>query len=172
MSIVVLTPTQRQLLGLLAVGCTNAEAAHRLDLAEDMVKYHVRQLFTVLGAGNRTEAVSVGYRLGLVPPAEALPATRTGPRPGRGTPSPIPGATYRQVDLWTRKQLLRPENATPGSGLARRWPAEEIRVGTAMARLVAAGLTPEAAHRVARGGQLAPGITVTLTDPTRLDAAS
>lgn len=43
-------------------------------------------------------------------------------------------------------------------------PPAEVAVARLMARLVAAGLTPAAAHRVARGGQLAPGITISIAD--------
>lgn len=39
------------------------------------------------------------------------------------------GVTYRQLDYWTRKGILTPEAATPGSGYARRWsPADLTRV--------------------------------------------
>lgn len=73
--------------------------------------------------------------------------------------------TYRRLDYWTRKGYLRAENPTPGSGYRRTWPRSEHRVARAMARLTAAGLTLDAAHRVARGEtQLAPGVHVLLVD--------
>lgn len=72
------------------------------------------------------------------------------------------GATYRQLDHWCRIGLL--DVKTLGSGDRRRWPLAELLVAHAMARLVRAGLKPAAAARVARGGELAPGITVTVVD--------
>lgn len=57
--------------------------------------------------------------------------------------------TYRQLDHWTRKGLLRPEGGR-GSGQSREWPHRERKVALLMARLVKAGLGLELAHRVAR----------------------
>jgi hypothetical protein len=75
--------------------------------------------------------------------------------------------TYRQVDYWTRVGYLKPVQPGPGgTGVPRRWPVSECRIALLMGRLVAAGFTHEAAHKVARaeGGvcELAPGIHVTL----------
>lgn len=71
------------------------------------------------------------------------------------------GLTSRQLDHWTRAGYLRPENPDCGTGHARRWPYAELKVARVMARLAKAGLTVEAAHRVARGQEeLAPGVRV------------
>lgn len=73
------------------------------------------------------------------------------------------GLTYRQADHWTRRGYLRPTNPDCGSGHGRDYPASEVRVAGVMVRLVAAGLTVEAAHTVARGeSQLAPGVRVVM----------
>ena len=69
--------------------------------------------------------------------------------PGSNVPD-VPGVTYRQLDFWVRQGYLRPEHAG-GSGVARKWPAEEIRVLERMARLVRGGVVPSVAARVARG---------------------
>lgn len=75
------------------------------------------------------------------------------------------GLSLRQADYWTRRGWLRPYNPDCGTGHGRIWPHTEVRVAAAMSRLIAAGLTVEAAHTVARGqAELAPGITVTVTD--------
>lgn len=67
------------------------------------------------------------------------------------------GLTARQVDYWTRRGYLHPDTPSPGSGHWRNWSTAELTVGRRMARLVKAGLTPAAAHRVARGeAELAP----------------
>ncbi len=72
-----------------------------------------------------------------------------------------PGITYRQLDTWVTKGWLNPDERNPGPGHARRFTGDEARVAIVMGRLVAAGLKPDAAHRVARGQwELAPGITV------------
>lgn len=75
------------------------------------------------------------------------------------------GLTPRRADVWTRRGYLQPVDPAPGSGVPRRWPATEPKVAAMMLRLVAAGLTAEAAHRVARAGgavDLADGVHVTV----------
>ena len=69
-----------------------------------------------------------------------------------------PQITYRQIDVWCSKGYLQPDHQG-GTGHHRHFSGDEVRVVRMMARLVAAGLTPAAAHRVARGQQLAPGVT-------------
>jgi hypothetical protein len=72
----------------------------------------------------------------------------------------VTGATFRQLDFWTRKGWLRPDGGV-GTGYSRDFGGDEIRVAKVMARLVNAGVSPEAAHRAARGdGELAPGVRV------------
>jgi DNA-binding transcriptional MerR regulator len=79
------------------------------------------------------------------------------------------GLTYRQIDHWTRKGWLRPLNPDEGSGSRRRYPAAELVVAQRMAILVAEGLTPDAAHTVARAGgtaTLGGRVTVTIGAPS------
>lgn len=78
------------------------------------------------------------------------------------------GITYRQLDYWVRKGYLRPEGeASPGTGIARQWPAAELDIARRMGRLVAAGFPPERAAAFARNdwprGEIAPGIMVEVT---------
>lgn len=71
------------------------------------------------------------------------------------------GATYRMIDYWVRRGLLKPARALPGSGTARLWSASELKVARRMVVLVEAGLTVEAAERAARnGGVIAHGVRV------------
>jgi DNA-binding CsgD family transcriptional regulator len=55
---VALTPRQRQLLDLVADGCTNRQAARRLGIAEGTVRRHLNDIYERLGVGSRTAAVT------------------------------------------------------------------------------------------------------------------
>ena len=61
-----LTQRQLQVVRLLADGATNKEIARAVGVGERTVKYHIAGIFERLGATNRTEAVSIALRLGLV----------------------------------------------------------------------------------------------------------
>jgi DNA-binding NarL/FixJ family response regulator len=53
-------------LGLLAEGLPNKVIATRLGISDQTVKFHVASITAKLGAANRTEAVRIGIRRGLV----------------------------------------------------------------------------------------------------------
>jgi DNA-binding NarL/FixJ family response regulator len=61
-----LTPREREVLQMLAGGLANKEIATRLGISDHTVKFHVASILGKLGAGSRTEAVSLGIRRGLV----------------------------------------------------------------------------------------------------------
>ena len=61
-----LTPREREVLQLLAEGLANKAIAHRLNLSEHTVKFHLNTLMGKLGAQSRTEAVVRATRLGLI----------------------------------------------------------------------------------------------------------
>jgi NarL family two-component system response regulator YdfI len=61
-----LTRREREVLQMLASGLANKEIAARLAISEHTVKFHVASILGKLGAGSRTEAVSLGIRRGLV----------------------------------------------------------------------------------------------------------
>lgn len=60
------TPRELEVLRLVAEGLSNKQVAARLFVTERTVKFHVSSLLHKLGAGNRTEAVRVAVRRGLI----------------------------------------------------------------------------------------------------------
>ncbi|MFN8482097.1 MAG: response regulator transcription factor [Anaerolineae bacterium] len=62
-----LTPREREVLRLMVEGLTNKAIAVRLGISEHTVKFHIGAILGKLGAGSRTEAVSIAVRQGLVP---------------------------------------------------------------------------------------------------------
>jgi DNA-binding NarL/FixJ family response regulator len=63
----VLTTRQAEVLALLAEGHGNKEIRHRLGIAERTVRAHLTELFHLLGAHSRMQAVIRGRELGLIP---------------------------------------------------------------------------------------------------------
>lgn len=61
-----LTERETDVLRLLAQGKTNKEIAAELFITERTVKFHISSLLGKLGAGNRTEAVTIAAQRGLV----------------------------------------------------------------------------------------------------------
>jgi len=62
-----ITPRELEILGLIAEGLSNREIAERVFVSENTVKTHSSRVFDKLGARRRTEAVSAGRRLRLIP---------------------------------------------------------------------------------------------------------
>lgn len=63
-----LTPREREVLALLATGCSNQEIALRLDITERTARTHVSNLLGKLKLGSRTQAALLAQREGLRPP--------------------------------------------------------------------------------------------------------
>lgn len=61
-----LTPREQHVLKLLAQGLQNKEIAAELVITERTVKFYVSSILSKLGAGNRTEAVTLAVQRGLV----------------------------------------------------------------------------------------------------------
>jgi DNA-binding NarL/FixJ family response regulator len=61
-----LSRRETEVLQLLAQGLANKQIAIALGISEHTVKFHVSSIYARLGAANRTEAVSIGVRRGLI----------------------------------------------------------------------------------------------------------
>ena len=61
-----LTPRELEVLVLISEGLHNSEIAGRLFVTERTVKFHVSSILAKLGADNRTEAVALAARRGLI----------------------------------------------------------------------------------------------------------
>jgi NarL family two-component system response regulator YdfI len=61
-----LTPREIEVLRLLAEGLGNREVASRLGISDHTVKFHISSILAKLGAASRTEAVTLGIRMGLI----------------------------------------------------------------------------------------------------------
>ena len=61
-----LTPRQQMIVQLMAAGLSNREIAGSLRISERTVKFHVTAILNKLGADNRTQAVALATRRGIV----------------------------------------------------------------------------------------------------------
>ena len=66
-----LTPREREILELMALGMLNRDIAGRLVLSEATVKTHVCRVIMKLEVEDRTQAVVVAYQNGLVKPGQS-----------------------------------------------------------------------------------------------------
>jgi len=65
---VALTDREREVLGLVATGCSNAEIAERLYIGVTTVKTHVASLMTKTGSRNRVQLAVAAHRAGSAEP--------------------------------------------------------------------------------------------------------
>jgi LuxR family maltose regulon positive regulatory protein len=61
-----LSQREMEILRLLAIGTPNQEMAQRLYVSESTIKTHLKRMYRKLGAANRSQAVALSRRLGLL----------------------------------------------------------------------------------------------------------
>ena len=61
-----LTPREMKVLSLIAAGNSNKLIADELSISEDTVKGHVKSILSKLGVNDRTHAVTVGLKRGII----------------------------------------------------------------------------------------------------------
>jgi DNA-binding NarL/FixJ family response regulator len=61
-----LTPREVEVLRMLAEGLGNREMAIKLGISDHTVKFHISSILDKLNASSRTEAVTLGIRMGLI----------------------------------------------------------------------------------------------------------
>jgi DNA-binding NarL/FixJ family response regulator len=61
-----ISPRELEVLSLMAAGRRNKEIAGELSIAEDTVKMHVRNILSKLQVNDRTEAVTIALRRGII----------------------------------------------------------------------------------------------------------
>jgi len=61
-----LTPREVEVLRMLAEGLSNHELASSLGVSDHTIKFHISSILDKLGASTRTEAVTLGIRMGII----------------------------------------------------------------------------------------------------------
>jgi len=61
-----LTPTEQNVLRMIVGGMSNKEIAFALDISENTVKTHVKNIFDKIGVSDRTSAATTAIKRGLV----------------------------------------------------------------------------------------------------------
>jgi len=61
-----LSPREIDILRLIAAGNTNKEIGTHLSMTEETVKSHMRNIFSKLGAKDRTHALAIGVKRGII----------------------------------------------------------------------------------------------------------
>jgi two-component system nitrate/nitrite response regulator NarL len=68
-----LTPRERQVLTMVASGCSNKEIAHQCGISAQTIKHHLTRMFDKLGVSNRLELAMIATERGLVQAVDSEP---------------------------------------------------------------------------------------------------
>lgn len=63
-----LTPREVEVLGLAAHGYGNKQIARKLEITEETVKFHIKNTLSKLDANDRTHAVTIAIKRGIIQP--------------------------------------------------------------------------------------------------------
>jgi DNA-binding CsgD family transcriptional regulator/N-acetylneuraminic acid mutarotase len=133
-----LSDRELDVLQCLAEGASNREIAELLSISPNTVKVHVRNIYTKLGVGSRTEATTVALQQGAV----SIPGIETESEPAAAEEGPDGGAPEAEADAPEAAELSRPASAVPAPAAGSRrahpllWMAAVLLIA-----LVAAALT-------------------------------
>lgn len=103
-----LTARERQVLGLVAAGCSNKDISAALAISLSTVKAHVKALLDKLGASSRTQATSLAVSRGLIT-ASSLPHPKA---PSAPSVAPIPTRSQGRRP-WQHAWMARIQAETP-----------------------------------------------------------
>jgi LuxR family maltose regulon positive regulatory protein len=123
-----LSEREAEVLTLLAKGQTNAEMAKTLFVSVNTVKTHLKNIFSKLGVRNRTEAVQVAERRGILPNPPRITPGLT--RSGDAAPHPIPLTWLRGTEYGVPRigsRTMGHENHQDRNGESGRLYQVEVR---------------------------------------------
>lgn len=83
-----LSDRELEVLECVSAGIANKEVALKLDISENTVKVHLRNIYTKLGVASRTEATTVAFREGLIALENGATAELQSPPDSAETPAP------------------------------------------------------------------------------------
>ena len=94
-----LTPKEREVLELLARNLSNKEIGLAMQVGEETIKWHVKNLFAKLDAGTRKQVVQRARILGLLDGRTARQSAPADGSPTAPLPPPLPQGGVRQARL-------------------------------------------------------------------------
>ena len=128
-----LSEREQQILCLVAEGLSNRQIAGQLDISENTVKVHVRNIFAKIAVSSRTEASLYAVRAGLiaVPARDDVPLSE--PLHADTTPQPPHSDDSDSADTNTSRSPAAPEPQPIETGNRRKRPwVLQIAVGVAL----------------------------------------
>jgi LuxR family maltose regulon positive regulatory protein len=70
-----LTPREKHVLRLVMSGYANKEIARTIHVSENTVKFHLKNVYSKIGANHRAHAVAIAAGMGIFAPVMAPPAS-------------------------------------------------------------------------------------------------